>query len=1829
MFLFADLALPQAIPEWSNEELEDTKEIHRTTSTFNATKDSGLESMYPDSYYGNDVNASLGTGENVESRIIISFNNSVPSGHMVNGATLFLTCGTNQSQLEGISIYATRMKRDWDEANVSWNERDSGVTWNSPGADGASDRGIWEPPFYGYSNNTFPINVTSIVQDAVINTRSSIDLLLAGTGSTYECHMSESTNASSRPYLSINHQNGTHTNGGTITPNFVEDGAALMDEDSFLLTAATNPHLSWENMNGTSAQVQLSTEMDFKSENDDFWYYNTIDNSSLFTLNAGDGEMTIPANHELANSTTMYYRMRAVDSNDTYGQWQSGHFHLPGHNVSQVGSYGQINLSFNDLGLIDDTIEDTFIDSSSATRNMNMGIGENITVGASSSTEQYGLMRFNLDDVGLHSNSSIISANLSLERNSFSGDADVSFHIMDAEEWTEFGATWRKYDGTYYWQDGGRNPSMSVGSFKGNQSSSNIVVDLTSAIQKWIDDNNAATQSGLSQSESLELMMVASTYGLEESSTRSVNICSTDAPNCATPTLEITYDWGSSGPPAIPAHTSPSDGHSVWNLTGHNLSGNTTPTLSWDGSITWSGDMLLQLSTDSEYRNVIHSFNTATDSEFSPTDGNWSISGSDALDDGVMYHWRLAQIDSTSKHQSWWSTSSFLVSGLESEYLQNNDHRLRLSHGNATTAGDAPSCEDTHIDSGTPNTNYNGEDEMQVSYNTNPSESTILIGCDLTSHLIPTGYAVKSATLKMRLADYPSGSPVIAAWESMQHNWSEDTATWSTFDGTNSWGTSGAKGWERGGLLDSETLGNSYSAGDWVELDVTLAVQNSMRAGESVDLVIGVLGIGSGSDRYALFYPNTANTVSRPEISFVYMPGSNALPSEPVPYSPANGSWSINDGINPSPEETPQLTWNFSSTSGVSTGGWSIELDTSETFDSEDLLMVTSWNDNGFDITNQTYNVSGPLETGNTWYWRVRATSTTNQIGSWSDSFHFKLPEITTWPIDANSAAVELHHREAMPSLNLPNFIDTWVADSGVGSTADQSSSSTIKVGTSSSGENATGLLRIPLTELPNPQNAHISNAELNLYAQFGSNTGNSVSIHPSLVSWNTSANGTTYDGINNWTSPGAMSTSDRGLMSDILTGGSANWMNFDVTEIVQQAFANGDSHISLTIVGSIGEGQTIFTSTSGTSSETPWLNLTWTTGNASTSEVAGSNTNPTLDEIIWNSSGHALLPNTQPTFSWSHPNSTNVDDWRIFIWDDYSNERAGWTIYDSRDSLSGWDLTNMTWQHPDNLTTGDSYSWFTQPVTDDILGSKGTSTIFHIPETTGSEINSTDAEISLQEGLLVEALDYPGIFMDTHVDSGSSNTAFESSSQLFMGRSAYSTSTNYESLSFIMIDWSNIPIPSSHEFINASLTLNRISGGETNQETIRIAVCELLDDWNESATWNSPNGNNSATYTEPICETQFEIITIDYQDETAVFDITYPVQHAHANGTNKVNLGFYIIEDTFDDWRFASSDYTVDESKRPKLSLTWRTGTQWLPSEASNIHPADGSTIWNMSSSRPKGAENTTLNWSSASSNETRWIMEFSSDPTFTNESSTALYDFSNNGTYDGTWDYSTLSYTIENQSSGDYWLYWRVRAEQDHRLGKWSNAYSYRVPGTIGTDDGAGNNTVILYESSVFEETSSLPGVPDATIDSNRANTNLGQSGSLDLGISQGGSGESNILLHFDLSEMPFPTAMTPTSALLSLYRTNVTGTSSLTVSAHACGNFAETSVSWNNAPSCSNSEITRSTLLVSPVSGWQIWDITSLAQANIANGNYTLSIMLNLLEHHHLVTHSMTTQ
>ena len=95
--------------------------------------------------------------------------------------------------------------------------------------------------------------------------------------------------------------------------------------------------------------------------------------------------------------------------------------------------------------------------------------------------------------------------------------------------------------------------------------------------------------------------------------------------------------------------------------------------------------------------------------------------------------------------------------------------------------------------------------------------------------------------------------------------------TWATYDGVNSWGSSGAKGAERGSLLSTANLA-SASSGDRIEWNVTQAVQNAMRDETRVDFIVGVVNAGTGNSRDALFYSNEDVMSKRAELTFVYVP---------------------------------------------------------------------------------------------------------------------------------------------------------------------------------------------------------------------------------------------------------------------------------------------------------------------------------------------------------------------------------------------------------------------------------------------------------------------------------------------------------------------------------------------------------------------------------------------------------------------------------------------------------------------------------------------------------------------------------------------------------------------------------------------------------------------------------------------------------------------------------------------------------------------------------------------------------------------------------------------
>ncbi len=1471
------------------------------------------------------------------------------------------------------------------------------------------------------------------------------------------------------------------------------------------------------------------------------------------------------------------------------------------------GPDGTASVAFNDLGLGSDTIEDAFVTESSK----NLQSGSSVTFGASmtSTKEAFSHLRLNLDEVGLASDASILDARLNLTVSSITGTPLVSIHPTTGTDWVESQTTWNLEKTGTLWSLGGRGLAGSASDAQELSSSdTEVSFNITSILQAWVHDGRVGSQT---------LLLTA--RGVNEGYTNGDGALfdSMEATASADrPILSITYRQASSSAPLPPTLTAPADGQAVWNLTGDNLSGNQTPDLSWTPV---SGeDFLIQVATDPEFRHVVMAEDTRSSSSLAGSSSGYTPSGSDSLDLGHAYHWRMTTVDGDDQTGAW-VHRSFVVSDLTSTWLGGDRYELRFSHGNGTSDGSLPSCGDTYIRQGD-TSNYDGESDLLVALDLY-STSTVLIGCDLVSHLLPAGYAVESADLSLKISDAGSGSPVIGLWDSSQHNWTETGATWTTYDGTSSWGVSGATGSERGALIDTVAFG-TQSDGDRVSWNVTQSVQSAMREDRAVDFIMDVTGSATSTTQYAMFSANNQVSSDRAELSLVYVPGSDAVPDSPTPVAPANGSWAVLEGINPAADTTPLLNWSYAG--ALQIGGWALQLDTSPMFTSGNVRFVSSLNDAGFDMTNLSYEPQLELDKGTTWYWRVRAVSATNQLGNWSNVNHFLLPDTTTWSLSSTSAAVELHHHAVMPSLNLPHMEDTTVRSDGQ---ADQThaSSTTLTVGSLSGGGYAASLVRIPLDEVPSPSNARVTGAELSLFSQLGSDTGMNIGIAPVNVNWNASANGTTFDGSTNWTSSGwsydnlDFTTDFDDIGAGYASSLSASWMVWDVADLVQQALAagRGDLDVILFVDGDA-TGEVTLTSLEGTSNQRPWLNLTWTEGTASAATSGASLTGPADDAVSFLADSHALVPDERPVLAWSHA-SSSIDGWQVILYDAWSADgflSGGWSVFDSRND-AGFDLTNLTYTPQSDLGSIGSVVWAVRPITSGLYGPWSSMRTVHIPEAMSGEVNNDVAWVTLQRGSMVDSsITFPTTPSDTSIDQGAPTTGSSSATALDVGMSFVTTSTAHRSSSLLGFDLSGLPLPGTYEVLNASLLLTTLSTSSGNG--VDVSVSGVTTAWTSSATWTSPDGSGawaapggyhslSDTTVPAVGETQWVAST----GTTYEWNVTELVQAMLLNGDP---LSFMLQAEDLGQGvgrqRFHSSEAT-NLSARPALTLTYRTTAAWQAAAPSMLSPAAGSTLWDTTAARPTAPSNVVLDWSSSWTNATSWELCLAEDERFV--SNLVCQDSS-----DSSSGFDLAGLELNRSLSGlntDTWLHWMVRAEHGHRMGAWSTSNDFRHAEAQGSDDGNGNHTVVLSRNSVFSTSPSVPTFHDATISSSSPTTNAGSSTTLSLGQGASGSGEQSVLVDIDLSDLPWPTAMTPTQMLLRLYRTSV-GSTSLTVAAYPCSSFTESTVTWTSAPACSATEITRSTLTLSPPNGWVDFDLTSLAQSNVANGNLSMTVLLDVV-------------
>ena len=1821
MFLLADLFVPSAFP--AVDQLEEEQTVQYVTSTLNPSADTYIDSDNPNDDFSSDDTGLLGVSGSSEGRILLSFPLNFASTDTIHSSRVDLVCSSSTAS-NGLAVYPATTSVSWNES-ATWNTRNGALAWSEPGIEGSSDRNVWEP-FHlapplgiGGGSSTVELNVTALTQSAVASSQSTLDIVISAHDAQYDCELNETLNAANKPTLIVDSSTTTAGSGGLMTPNFVADNAPLMSGD-FILSADLNPSMTWDAYSGILAEVQVSLDSGFKSTEDNYnWVYNSDIDTSAFSLAGTTGSLTIPQSDAFENGTYMHYRMRSMDSTGILGSWETGSFFLPEHDVIDNGDgTATIAVDIDDLSTDLNFIEDAVADENN--KNTNYGSSATLDATLSSTKETIPHFRFAFDALGMHSNATILEASLNLTRSTSSGSATLALHEMDNDgSWIEDELTWLRKKTSQWWRSGGRgliSHTTDTGVF-GSQISDDFSFDLTSTLQQHIDNGNTGVVDFALTTRS-ETGAYSANAGID-----SVSFHSSDATTESDkPYLYIKYDWGTPVTVA-PSLTSPYDGETLWNQTGHNFTGNTTPSLTWSASTSSSYDMIFELSTDGQYHNRVAYVDTRVDSDFLPSDGDFSFTGADSLEAGHMYNWRMLHIDSEGRHGDW-THSTFLISNMNSTWLGGDRYEFRLKQGNASSDDLHPACADTYIDSGMPSSNYGQETELQVSYNTIPSETTILFGCDLSSTFLPNGYAVESANLEFYLSDFPFGSPTVGAWESTQNNWTEDGATWATYDGSNTWSTTGAKGSERSSLLDSVSIGSGYTSSSSVNWNVTLAMQNAMRDNHSADFILGIIGAGSGQIRDALFHTGGAVDAKRPELSFVYVPGSNAIPIEPIPVNPLNGSWSIQPGINPEPVLRPLLNWTHSS--AISVGGYAVQIDTVDTFDSNDMSIETSWSNAGFDMSAKSFTPQNDLTVGETWYWRVRTISSTNQLGNWSQTFHFNIPSLTTWNLSSTSAAVEIRHEEAMPSLGIPHFIDTWLAEGGTEGQQNHSASTSMKVGELGSGYQSTALLKIPLDQIPSPSNARVTNAELNLWALAGSDTNTQIAVRPVLQTWTTDLNNSTYDGTNSWTLDGGRSVgNDVGQLSDLSTSASADWMDWDVTELVQAALANGDSYLSIALMTSDSSDSLItFASTEGLTTQRPWLNLTWTVGTSAIPTVSASNALPVDGGMAWNLSTHVPEPDTRPVLSWTHSNSANIGDWKVFLQNDASDIMGGFTTYDSRLHTSMFDLQSLTFQPSTDLNTNQSVRWFVQPVNNSMLGPRSTSSVFHIPHDIGNEINSTWGYINVSEGGFLPTLNEPsGFITDTTLDSVASNANLYNSGTISVGRSVLSTAASQRSSFIVSVDLTKLPINGTYEIMDAFFTLNTksTSYGEVFWSPSLINTAFDGDaNWNNatnSTQWNTPGAYHSTDTDIPYYGSE----EIFWDDSYQTGGITGLLQQAVANGATSLDILIQAEEnDSSVDGRidmYSSNELSAD--LRPSLNITYRMTNPYVASSPTGLIPVDGATLWNLSQPRPSGVDEVNMTWTPPSSNESGYILCFARDDRMVLDTGCIdLGDSSEVSENDLIWDAATTTLLLQEvEDTDDEWVYWRTLSYQGvvddySRLGEWSQVNKFRIPADQGYDDGAGNHTVNLSSGSIFSSTGLLPAAPDTYTSSSSFNTNYGSSASLLLGA--GSSGDNEIFIEYDLSQMPWPSAITPTSVMLRMYRTQVAGVTPLTVSAHACTTFNEGSVTALQSPTCSASEITRSTLPVTPPNGWLEWDITSLAQSNIANGNLSMTIKLS---------------
>ena len=480
---------------------------------------------------------------------------------------------------------------------------------------------------------------------------------------------------------------------------FLTNGRPLMTDD-FIPQPDIHPVITYDSLNGSGVEFQFSLAEDFRAPIGDYWIYSTMTNS--FTVSGSSGEYDIPSSQAFGIGETVHYRYRTIDSTAKISQWTSGSFLLPGYSVTNNNDgTATLNISNNDLNLDGyELIENTYVTSSNPTQQANSPF---LILENDPSHQTIVHLGLNLHLLGLPSNLTILDASVELTRiGTIGSPMMLSMHEYNGDDWLEDEATWNYGRVGNTWSNGGLDAINSAEDTDINslQFSDTFAISVHDSAQQQI---------GESVSSRVNYVLTGMLPGEQNPAQLDGIIFAADiGPDVTSwPTLNLTYSLPVNTSTAEAKLLNPINGQTTWNVTGSNLSGNTTPIMTWETSDNTQKHSIIQVSTDEFFRHKILEYDSKAANDIPGTSDSLTIQATDSLTTGNMYYWRVKHVDNDGRG-GLWNETSFFVTSVSSQWLGGDVYKLSINNSVDQGFADIPNFPFSTISSNSPNVNSYG-----------------------------------------------------------------------------------------------------------------------------------------------------------------------------------------------------------------------------------------------------------------------------------------------------------------------------------------------------------------------------------------------------------------------------------------------------------------------------------------------------------------------------------------------------------------------------------------------------------------------------------------------------------------------------------------------------------------------------------------------------------------------------------------------------------------------------------------------------------------------------------------------------------------------------------------------------------------------------------------------------------------------------------------------------------------------------------------------------------------------------------------------------------------